>query len=104
MAATQLTPVQRYYLDVWGYPYVLTEFRPHFTLTNALSDVKPVEKALRWEFQMRVDSPRLRVENLTLFGERESDGQFEILHEFRLGQRRRGRRAASRVRAAAYVD
>ncbi len=103
-AAAELTPLQRYFLDLWGYPYVLTEFRPHLTLTNALADAKPVEKALRWEFQMRVDSPRLRVETLTLFGERESDRQFEILREFPLGRGTRPRRVASRVRAAAFID
>jgi len=35
--ASGLTPRQAYYLDAWGYPYVLDEFHPHFTLTNATS-------------------------------------------------------------------
>jgi hypothetical protein len=103
----RLTPRQRYYLEVWGYPYVLAEFRPHFTLTNALADVAPVEKALRWAFQMRVDQPRLPVETLTLFGERHGDGQFEILREFPLGHGPRAprvRRVPSRVSAAAFID
>ncbi len=100
----RLTPLQRYYLDVWGHPYVLDEFRPHFTLTNALVDPRPLERALRWDFQMRVGSPLLRIETLTLFGERESDGQFEILREFPLGHSRGARRIASRVAAAAFID
>jgi hypothetical protein len=100
----RLTPLQRYYLDMWGYPYVLNEFRPHFTLTNALADPKPVEKALRWEFQMRVGAPLLRIETLALFGERESDGQFEILHQFPLGAGRRAKRVATRVMTAAFID
>ncbi len=103
--APGLTPLQRYYLDAWGYPYVLNEFRPHLTLTNALDDAKPVVKALRWDLQMRVPAPpRLRIETVTLFGERRSDGQFEILHEFALGHGRRARRMASRVMAAAFID
>ena len=102
--AARLTPLQRYYLDVWGYPYVLNEFRPHFTLTNALADAGEIERALRWDFQMRVASPLLRVEALTLFGERESDGQFEILRQFPLGRGHSRGRVASRVFAAAYVD
>ncbi len=102
--AARLTPLQRYYLDVWGYPYVLSEFRPHFTLTSALDDAGPVEKALRWDFQMRVASPVLRIEALTLFGERASDGQFEILQEFPLGHKHRAKRAAGRSVAAAFVD
>jgi len=102
--AGRLTPLQRYYLDLWGYPYVLDEFRAHFTLTNALLDAQPVEKALGWDFQMRVGSPHLRIETLTLFGERESDGQFEILQEFPLGEVRRARRLTVRVAAAAFID
>jgi hypothetical protein len=99
----RLTPLQRYYFDVWGYPYVLSEFRPHFTLTNALADLKDVEKALRWDFKMRVGSPFLRVERLTLFGERESDGVFEILHDIPLGNGPRGGRIATRVGAAGFA-
>jgi 2'-5' RNA ligase len=102
--AARLTPLQRYYLDAWGYPYVLDEFRPHFTLTNALIDFKPVEKALRWDFQMRVGSPHWGVEALTLFGERESDGIFEILREFPLGRSWPARRLATQVAAAAFID
>jgi 2'-5' RNA ligase len=100
--AARLTPLQRYYLDVWGYPYVLSEFRPHFTLTNAVDDSKEIEKALSWDFQMRVGSPLLRIETLALFGERESDGQFEILREFPLGRRRGARR--KRAVATAFAD
>ena len=103
-AAAELTPRQRYYLDVWGYPYVLSEFRPHLTLTNALADAGPVEKALRFALQMRVGSPQLRVEAVTLFGERRSDGQFEILREFPLGRGTGVRRVGLRVRAAAFID
>lgn len=102
--ASGLTPLQRYYLDAWGYPYVLNEFRPHLTLTNALDDPEPVAKALRWDFQMRVAAPHLRIETVTLFGERRGDGRFEILREFPLEQGRGARRAASRVMAAAFVD
>lgn len=47
-----------YYLDAWGYPYVLDEFRPHFTLTNAISDALRVARALEWEFSLRVASGR----------------------------------------------
>jgi hypothetical protein len=102
--AVGLTPRQGYYLDAWGYPYVLDEYRPHFTLTNALADPEPVARALRWDFQMRVASPHLRIKTLSLFGEREVDGQFEILREFPLGHGRRSRRVASKVAAAAFID
>ena len=32
----KLTPRQREYLDRWGYPYVMEEFRLHMTLTGRL--------------------------------------------------------------------
>jgi hypothetical protein len=100
----RLTPRQRYYLEVWGYPYVIDEFRPHFTLTNAIADAKPAASALNWEFQMRVGSKALRVDSLTLFGEREKDGVFEILREFPLGHTRRSSRWSPRIAAAAFID
>ena len=39
--AASLTPRQRYYLEAWGYPYVIDEFQPHFTLTNTNSGSGP---------------------------------------------------------------
>jgi Protein of unknown function (DUF1045) len=100
----KLTPRQRYYLEAWGYPYVLDEFRPHFTLTNPLPDAARAAKALAWEFSLRVASPTLTIDALTLFAESEPGGDFRILHRFPLGQPHRARRASSRVSAAAFID
>lgn len=36
--ATPLTPNQRVMLERWGYPYVMDEFRFHFTLTGSLPE------------------------------------------------------------------
>jgi len=99
-----LTPSQLYYLEAWGYPYVIDEFRPHFTLTNAIRHAGPAAKALEWEFRLRVASPALRVDALTLFGERESDGEFEIVRSFPLGHAKRAKRSSPRVAAAAFID
>ena len=71
-----------------GLPLRVERVRPHLTLTNALDDPEPVAKALRWDFQMRVAAPHLRIETVTLFGERRGDGRFEILREFPLEQGR----------------
>ena len=46
----RLTPRQAYYLHAWGYPYVLDEFDPHFTLTNAIPDADRVARLLEWDF------------------------------------------------------
>ena len=100
----RLTPRQRYYLDAWGYPYVIDEFRPHFTLTNAIPRPGPPAEALEWEFRLRVASPALRVDALSLFGERERDGEFEILGSFPLGHAGRAKRSSPRVAAATFID
>ena len=98
----RLTPRQRYYLDAWGYPYVLDEFRPHFTLTNPVENAGAVARALEWEFGLRVASPVLRVESVVLFGEREADGVFEALRAFPLGKAKRAKRSSSRN--TAFID
>ncbi len=99
-----LTPRQRYYLEMWGYPYVIDEFRPHFTLTNATSDPAPVVKSLKWELSLRVASPAMRVDAVTLFGETAPGGDFEILRRFPLGHSKRSRRVSPRVAAATFID
>ncbi|HKI13711.1 MAG TPA: DUF1045 domain-containing protein [Roseiarcus sp.] len=102
--SARLTPRQAYYLDAWGYPYVLDEFRPHFTLTNAVLDADSVARSLEREFRRRVASHALRVDALTLFAESEPGGEFKILRRFPLGHARPARRSPSRARAPAIVD
>jgi hypothetical protein len=100
----RLTPRQVYYLDAWGYPFVLDEFRPHFTLTNAIPDADDVARALEREFRLRVASPALRIDALTLFAEGEPGGEFKILRRFPLGPSKPSRRRSSRVLAPAFPD
>jgi hypothetical protein len=102
--AARLTPRQSYYLDAWGYPYVLDEFRPHFTLTNAIANADRVARLLEWEFRLRVPSNALRVDALTLFGEIEPGGEFKILRRFPLGRSARARRSSARAFAPAFLD
>jgi 2'-5' RNA ligase len=99
-----LTARQAYYGDAWGCPYVLDEFHPHFTLTNAISDAERVARLLEWEFKLRVPSRALRVDALTLFVEREPGGEFKILRRFPLGRPNRVRRSSTRVLAPAVFD
>ena len=102
-ASERLTPRQAYYLHAWGYPYVLDEFDPHFTLTNAIPDADRVARLLEWEFGLRVPSRALHVDALTLFGQNEPGGEFRILRRFPLGRRYRSRRP-TRALAAAVFD
>jgi hypothetical protein len=98
----RLTPRQAYYLHAWGYPYVLDEFDPHFTLTNAIPDADQVARLLEWEFGLRVRSRTLHVDALTLFGQSEPGGVFRILHRFPLGRPQRSRRPTRAFAAAAF--
>ncbi len=98
----RLTPRQAYYLDAWGYPYVLDEFDPHFTLTNAIADADRVARLLNWEFGLRVASHALRVDALTLFGQSEPGGEFRILRRFPLGRPNRARRSTRAFSAAVF--
>ncbi len=100
----RLSPRQSYYLDAWGYPYVLDEFRPHFTLTNAIADADRVVRLLEWEFKLRVASPALRVDALTLFREIEPGGDFKVVRRFPLGPSTRARRSPARALAPAFLD
>jgi Protein of unknown function (DUF1045) len=94
----RLTPRQRYF-DAWDYPYVIDELRPHFALTNPIEaeQAARVSKALEWQFRLRVALPDLQVDSIVLFGERESDGEFEVMRAFPLGRAKRasGRRRGS---------
>ncbi len=81
----RLSPRQRDYFETWGYPFALDEFRPHFTLTNAVADAETIAAALAREFARRVARPLLTVDALVLFAQGGADGDFAILRRFPLG-------------------
>jgi hypothetical protein len=74
-----LTPRQRDLLQLWGYPYVMEEFRFHLTLTDRLPDgeIAPVATALTAHFAPVMPTPFL-IEDLCLFGE-DDVGRFHLL-------------------------
>lgn len=79
----RLTPRQRAYLDRWGYPYVMEEFRFHMTLTGNL----PEAEALQVEGTLvPIVAPLLprpfHVTRLCLFGE--AAGRFHLIHRYTL--------------------
>ena len=76
----RLTPRQRDLLALWGYPYVLEEFRFHVTLTDRLSPdlADRATPILRAWFNEVLPRP-YRIEDLCLFGEKADDGQFVLL-------------------------
>ena len=83
----RLTQRQRETLEAWGYPYALDEFRPHFTLTNAIAGAERIAAALAREFERRVASPLLRADALALCAESGPERAFTIVRRFPLGGR-----------------
>jgi len=80
----QLTPRQRELLELWGYPYVMEEFRFHLTLTDRLEEPLAAEAARILEAHFAPVLPRpFKVSDLCLFGEA-GDGRFHLLHRYTL--------------------
>lgn len=77
-----LTARQRELLRLWGYPFVMEEFRFHLTLTDRLPEPGPVMAALSDHFAPVLPRPFL-IEDLCLFGE-DAAGRFHLLHRYAL--------------------
>ena len=83
----KLSERQRDYLDRWGYPYVMEEFRFHMTLTGRL-DVerrRPILETLRARFAaLRLDA--LAIDRIALFKQGDAGARFRILNEWALAK------------------
>lgn len=79
-----LTLRQRELLDLWGYPFVMEEFRFHLTLTDRLPDDQavPVAAVLQDHFAPVLPRP-FEIQDLCLFGE-DATGRFHLLHRYAL--------------------
>ena len=73
----RLTPRQRDYLDRWGYPYVMEEFRFHMTLTGRLDAARhgPILKMLRERFST-IGLEQLAIDRIALF--RQDDARARV--------------------------
>jgi putative phosphonate metabolism protein len=75
-----LTPKQCGYLDRWGYPYVMDEFRFHMTLTGRLDTARRagVLAMLRRCFsELRLE--RLAIDRIALFRQADATSRFRII-------------------------
>jgi putative phosphonate metabolism protein len=75
-----LTPKQREYLDRWGYPYVMEEFRFHMTLTGRLSSER--RETILAMLRKRFDALKmmtLQVDGIALFRQNDADSRFRIV-------------------------
>ena len=79
----RLTPRQRGYLSAWGYPYVLEEFRLHFTLSGAMETPAPLAAAIAEAFAAAVVAPQVQIDALTLFVQQDG-GDFRLRRRFAL--------------------
>lgn len=85
--AAGLTPRQEQYLLQWGYPYVMEEFRLHFTLTGSIHDAAESEKLEKHlqEMMARFTRTDYLVEDICLFVQTMPEKPFRIAGRYRLG-------------------
>jgi putative phosphonate metabolism protein len=76
----KLTARQCDYLDRWGYPYVMEEFRFHMTLTGRLNDERrgPIVAWLRERFAA-TGLTTLAVDRIALFRQDDAASRFRII-------------------------
>ncbi|MDI3560569.1 DUF1045 domain-containing protein [Bradyrhizobium sp. Arg816] len=83
----KLTERQRDYLDRWGYPYVMEEFRFHMTLTGRLDAERrgPILEMLRARFAtLGLDT--LLVDRIALFKQNDARARFRFVGEWALAK------------------
>jgi 2'-5' RNA ligase len=82
----RLTVRQRDYLDAYGYPYVLDEFRFHMTLTDAVADYERIHRLLSEAAQRELGDVSPRIDAVCLFRQESDNSPFSIAsrHAFRI--------------------
>ncbi|MCK1744175.1 DUF1045 domain-containing protein [Bradyrhizobium sp. 139] len=81
----KLSERQRDYLDRWGYPYAMEEFRFHMTLTGRLDSERrrPILEMLRARFAaLGLDT--LTIDRIALFKQDDAKARFRIIGEWAL--------------------
>ncbi|GMP10123.1 MULTISPECIES: DUF1045 domain-containing protein [Bradyrhizobium] len=83
----KLSERQRDYLDRWGYPYVMEEFRFHMTLTGRLDAERrgPILEMLRPRFAT-LGLETLTIDRIALFRQDDASARFHIVDEWPLAQ------------------
>ncbi|MBH5371889.1 DUF1045 domain-containing protein [Bradyrhizobium glycinis] len=81
----KLSERQRDYLDRWGYPYVMEEFRFHMTLTGRLDAERrgPILQMLRIRFAA-LGIETLEIDRIALFKQDDAKARFRIIGEWAL--------------------
>ena len=82
--AAPLTPRQKAFLQAWGYPYVMEEFRFHMTLTSSLPNLQQalMVAELGGRYRQEVKRTDLLINGFALFQQDTRDGRFRIARRF----------------------
>jgi putative phosphonate metabolism protein len=82
---SKLPPRQRDYLERWGYPYVMEDFRFHMTLTGRLLDERrePILAMLRHRFSA-IGLDTLAIDRIALFRQDNAEARFRIVNHWKL--------------------
>ncbi|RYF67274.1 MAG: DUF1045 domain-containing protein, partial [Comamonadaceae bacterium] len=74
-------------MQLWGYPFVLEEFRFHMTITGRLSQVDASTQTLVLDAAQEYfsDMPALKFDSLALFAEPAPGADFALLDHLELG-------------------
>ena len=80
-----LTAAQLVHLDLWGYPYVMDDFRFHMTLTGRVGAERrdPLVAMLRTRFAA-LGLKELAVDRIAVFRQDDADSRFRVLAHFGL--------------------
>jgi putative phosphonate metabolism protein len=85
---SKLTPRQCDYLDRWGYPYVMEEFRFHMTLTGRLQpERREVIVAMLRERFAALEIASLAIDRIALFRQDSASARFGIIGHWPLRAR-----------------
>jgi putative phosphonate metabolism protein len=79
-----LSPQQIEYLDQWGYPYVLDEFRFHMTLTGPLPDGERQEAVQSLRTLYEPFDQSVNIKEICIFAQSHSTAHFTQIERIRL--------------------
>ena len=80
-----LTPRQREYLERWGYPYVMEDFRFHMTLTGRLDAGRrePILAMLRDRFSA-IGLTTLAIDRIAVCRQNDAASRFQVVNHWKL--------------------
>jgi putative phosphonate metabolism protein len=85
---SKLTAQQCDYLDRWGYPYVMEEFRFHMTLTGRLPpERREALAAVLWERFAALKMTSLSIDRIAMFRQDNASARFGIVGHWQLQAR-----------------